>query len=438
MGCCDCFRSIFTWIRCLIAIVTYSLDMVADITLGFRYYTDYWGLSTPTEWAIATWVIALTPGVINSTFNLCFLCRINPGVDMPRWTYSLGYLMSLVVMGPAWHHIVTMTKTCEVRVYAVEEAEKLAAIQRTLQAVLQSLPQLFFQIYIVSTINTVTPMQGLSMLTSLVSFINASFITIRSLNRKFHFGASDLTITVIGTVWIALLLLSGVPSIALFASQDVFGPGFSALLIIVFVYLLVLPLVIHTKTVFWKIVSAFCQLLFTFTMAATLSLWYFNKKEILHGPDSCSNIQSDDSTTTSEPSSTAATAPSSSTEAATTIQTTATEAVIFNSTFAFTTATINTLNHTEAINETSIRVLREAGENAIDDKPILDLDEIHCLSDWSLLIVVGVASANAIFFFYHMVLILAVRLRQQVTISAISSPQVPESRIYSPGGLTRV
>ena len=151
--------------------------------------------------------------------------------------------MSLVVMGPAWHHIVTMTKTCEVRVYAVEEAEKLAAIQRTLQAVLQSLPQLFFQIYIVSTINTVTPMQvhvsesrhrweffsipvlqysvlfsntpdllysqGLSMLTSLVSFINASFITIRSLNRKFHFGASDLTITVIGTVWIALLLLSG-------------------------------------------------------------------------------------------------------------------------------------------------------------------------------------------------------------------------------------
>ena len=68
----------------------------------------------------------------------------------------------------------------------------------------------------------------------------------------------------------------------------------------------------------------------------------------------------------------------------------------------------------KAINETSIRVLREAGENAIDDKPILDLDEIHCLSDWSLLIVVGVASANAIFFFYHMVLILAVRLRQQV------------------------
>ena len=67
--------------------------------------------------------------------------------------------MSLVVMGPAWHHIVTMTKTCEVRVYAVEEAEKLASIQRTLQAVLQSLPQLFFQIYIVSTINTVTPMQ---------------------------------------------------------------------------------------------------------------------------------------------------------------------------------------------------------------------------------------------------------------------------------------
>ena len=47
------------------------------------------------------------------------------------------------------------------------------------------------------------------MLTSLVSFINASFITIRSLNRKFHFGSSDITITLLGTLWIALLLLSG-------------------------------------------------------------------------------------------------------------------------------------------------------------------------------------------------------------------------------------
>ena len=51
--------------------------------------------------------------------------------------------------------------------------------------------------------------QGISMLTSLVSFINASFITIRSLNRKFHFGSSDITITLLGTLWIALLLLSG-------------------------------------------------------------------------------------------------------------------------------------------------------------------------------------------------------------------------------------
>ena len=65
----------------------------------------------------------------------------------------------------------------------------------------------------------------------------------------------------------------GVPSIALFAAEDVFGPAFSALLIIVFVYLLVLPLVVHTKTVFWKVVSALCQLIYTFTMATTLSLW---------------------------------------------------------------------------------------------------------------------------------------------------------------------
>ena len=67
--------------------------------------------------------------------------------------------MSLTLMGPPWHHIVTMAKTCDIGVFAVEEAEKLAAVQRTIQAILQSLPQLFFQIYIVSTINTVTPLQ---------------------------------------------------------------------------------------------------------------------------------------------------------------------------------------------------------------------------------------------------------------------------------------
>ena len=67
--------------------------------------------------------------------------------------------MSLLLMGPPWHHIVTMTKTCDIGVFGVEEAEKIASVQRTIQAMLQSLPQLFFQIYIVSTINTVTPMQ---------------------------------------------------------------------------------------------------------------------------------------------------------------------------------------------------------------------------------------------------------------------------------------
>ena len=55
-----------------------------------RYYTDYWGLGMPIEYAIVTWVLALAPGVINSIFNFCFLCQINPGVDMPKWTYSLG------------------------------------------------------------------------------------------------------------------------------------------------------------------------------------------------------------------------------------------------------------------------------------------------------------------------------------------------------------
>ena len=67
--------------------------------------------------------------------------------------------MSLLLLGPPWHHLVTMTKTCDINVFGVEKAEKLAAVQRMIQAVLQSLPQLFFQIYIVSTINTVTPLQ---------------------------------------------------------------------------------------------------------------------------------------------------------------------------------------------------------------------------------------------------------------------------------------
>ena len=62
---------------------------------------------------------------------------------------------------------------------------------------------------------------------------------------------------------------------------------------------------------------------------------------------------------------------------------------------------------------TVARMRRDAAE-VTNDGPILNLDETHCLSDWSLVIVIGIASANAIFFFYHMVLILAVRLRQQV------------------------
>ena len=69
----------------------------------------------------------------------------------------------------------------------------------------------------------------------------------------------------------------------------------------------------------------------------------------------------------------------------------------------------------------AVRVMRHVSIRDVDDdKPILDLDEIHCLSDWSLTIVVAVASANAIFFFYHMVLILVVRLRQQVSSRAIN------------------
>jgi len=444
MPCCDFFRSIFTWIRCLIAILTFSLDLVADVFLGFRYYTDYWGLGTPVEWAIATWVIALAPGVINTIFNFCFLCQINPGVDMPKWTYSLGYIMSLALLGPPWHHLVTMTKTCEINVFGVEQAEKLAAIQRTIQAMLQSLPQLFFQIYIVSTINTITPLQGISMLTSLLSFINASFITIRSLNRKFHFGASDMIITVLGTVWICLLLLSGVPSIALFAAEDVYGPAFSALLIIVFIYLLVLPLVVHTKTVFWKIISAFFQLIFTFTMATTLSLWYFNKKDIEHSPDSCNSIVAEVATMigSSTEATEATTAPSIFTTENVTMLPFLVTTNINNSTFV-TTDEVSTALSNELSNVTAAARLRRDVE-MVDDTPILNLDETHCLSDWSLVIVIGVASANALFFFYHMVLILAVRLRQQVAISTISSPYVPESRVHSsqsriqsPGSLVR-
>jgi len=440
MACCDCFRSVFTWIRCIVAIVTYSLDLAADITLGQRYYTDYWVKNTPTEWAIATWAIALTPGVINSLFNFCFLCQINPGVDMPKWTYSLGYFMSLFLMGPPWHHLVTMTKTCEIGVFGVEESEKLASVQRTIQATLQSLPQIFLQIYIVSTMNTVTPMQGIAMLTSLVSFINASFITIRCLNRRFHFGSSDLTITLLGTLWIALLLLSGVPSIALFAAEDVFGPAFSALIVIVFVYLLVLPLVVYTKTVFWKIVSALCQLAYTFTMATTLSLWYFNKKNVQHGLDSCREISLVEGTTsTFNLTSVEPTITSFSTGNASTPLFDATAAI--NATLSAATDSADvTSSYTEASfsNATEVvRVLREVADHEVNDKPILNLDETHCLSDWSLLIVIAVASANAIFFFYHMVLILAVRLRQQVAVSSIPSSQRSETKVASPGSLTR-
>jgi len=448
MACFNFFRSLFTIFRCIFAIITYCLDLITDITLGVRYLTDYWGLGLGVEWAAATWSITFLPGVINSVINIAFLCTINPGIDIPKWTVFLGYLSCFLCLGPPWHNLITIVKICEGDIFAAEDAEKLGSLQRGIQVVLQSLPQIFCQIYIISTINTMTQMIGITILASLISFLNGSFLVVRSLNRKFHFGISDLTIASIATLWIALLLISGVPPIAMLSALETFGPAFSALLIIILVYLLVLPLVFHTKTVFWKIISALCQLVYSSTMAVISFLWYFNTKEIVHRPDSCeleityvtpTDVMTTD-VTTDLPSTNASltTVTFNITDITTTVtpmnlSEITTQYITSNTTDAGITDIISTTwngllstmetNDTVAVELNKTRVIRSLESNP---PPLLDLDRIHCLSDWSLVIIVVVVAANAFLFFFHLLVILAIRLRQQVAFQPVSTKETPE------------
>lgn len=432
MSCFFFCRSFLTVIRNFLAILTYILDLLTDINLGVRYYTDEWRLQPPILWCIVTLSLVLLPALINAVINVFILCRMNIGVDIPKWTAIAGYVLSFLLLGPVWHNVVTMVKLCEGDVYASEDAEVIGAAQRTSQALLQSVPQAFFQIYLLGKINTVTPMQVLSIVTSLVSAIHASFIGLRVANRKYHLGNSDFTVMSLGSFWIALLLISGVPSVALISSHHAFGESFLPLVAAIVVYLLVLPVVIKTETVFCKIFSAFCQLLYTTAVAAISFLWYFHVKDF-ENHDSCWSDSFTVTQTYADDITEGVTTPLT-TDLATEVtnempgKSDVTTSSIFDVTTPFVTETVSGHSTTDmmSLNSSHLRFLRHAEASPLPpvapesahpqwtEAPAFHLGQEHCLSDWSLVIIIVITSANALFFFYHMILILGVRLRQQV------------------------